>query len=569
MLEISFSPVLAVMVTKPEMSVPELARMVKNSHTVMTQAFQLWTHKTARDIDWPFGQDSIMTGYVEPLDTYADMSQLLPCESWPAGANVEAVAYFCGVIEDKRGDTQQSANERVRQNAIDYLKNDAKRIWPKAVNREGFDWDVLAGSESRGPARLDSQFWLANHQPTERYVLTPAGSIQHRLKSDQSGYENLVLAGDWVKTGIDAGCVEAATMGGMQASRAICGSPDFILGEDQGWLGAPPTTRLPKGPGGSLPAYVDYFGLGTAPSPVDCEDATLYGFVLRGDRQKLQAMCDQVFTVPTAGEFRPFVPLDRVILTFGVVEKIKPKLFPWCEMGHARECQVAFWIPVLAIHGGVITPGFFVPIMWVDNPLSLAGGREIYGYNKNWGQIGVPKAGAQPLTLTSYGGDFGTGKKAGDFPLMDVHPSLATPFGRTDDDPVWEDLESFLGVAERELFQSPLDPLVTNNATMPVSPLADVLLRRSLPTFFLKQFRSVGDGKLASQQQVTDGGSTITDSFRWARLPGPFDLKLHTLNSHDIAGALGIEDQSTDIAFEVRMDFVLEDGRVLWESAAG
>ena len=152
---------------------------------------------------------------------------------------------------------------------------------------------------------------------------------------------------------------------------------------------------------------------------------------------------------------------------------------------------------------------------------------------------------------------------------MDVHPSLATPFGRTDDDPVWEDLESFLGVAERELFQSPLDPLVTNNAAMPVSPLADVLLRRSLPTFFLKQFRSVGDGKLASQQQVTDGGSTITDRFRWARLPGPFDLKLHTLNSHDIAGALGIEDQSTDIAFEVRMDFVLEDGRVLWESAAG
>ena len=113
----------------------------------------------------------------------------------------------------------------------------------------------------------------------------------------------------------------------------------------------------------------------------------------------------------------------------------------------------------------MITPGFFVPIMWVDNPLSLAGGREIYGYNKNWGQIGVPKAVAQPMTLTSYGGDFGTGKKAGDFPLMDVHPSLATPFGRADDDPVWEDLESFLGVAERELFQSPLDPLVTNNAT--------------------------------------------------------------------------------------------------------
>jgi hypothetical protein len=67
---------------------------------------------------------------------------------------------------------------------------------------------------------------------------------------------------------------------------------------------------------------------------------------------------------------------------------------------------------------------------------------------------------------------------------------------------------------------------------------------------------------------VTDGGSTITDRFRWARLPGEFELKLHPLNSHDIAGTLGIENQSTDIAFEVRMDFVLEDGRVLWEGAA-
>ena len=28
---------------------------------------------------------------------------------------------------------------------------------------------------------------------------------------------------------------------------------------------------------------------------------------------------------------------------------------------------------------------------------------------------------------------------------------------------------------------------------------------------------------------------------------------------------LGIKDQPTSLAFEIRMDFVLEDGRVLWE----
>jgi uncharacterized protein with NAD-binding domain and iron-sulfur cluster len=54
------------------------------------------------------------------------------------------------------------------------------------------------------------------------------------LHADQSGFANLFLAGDWLKTGLDAGCVEAAVMGGMQASRAICGLPASIQGE-HGW----------------------------------------------------------------------------------------------------------------------------------------------------------------------------------------------------------------------------------------------------------------------------------------------------------------------------------------------
>ena len=31
-------------------------------------------------------------------------------------------------------------------------------------------------------------------------MITPAGSVQYRLAADGSGYENLILAGDWVKT---------------------------------------------------------------------------------------------------------------------------------------------------------------------------------------------------------------------------------------------------------------------------------------------------------------------------------------------------------------------------------
>ena len=57
------------------------------------------------------------------------------------------------------------------------------------------------------------------------------GSTRHRLRADESGYSNLFLAGDWVYTAINAGCIEAAVMGGFVASRAICGYPKDIIGE--------------------------------------------------------------------------------------------------------------------------------------------------------------------------------------------------------------------------------------------------------------------------------------------------------------------------------------------------
>jgi predicted NAD/FAD-dependent oxidoreductase len=46
-----------------------------------------------------------------------------------------------------------------------------------------------------------------------------------------SGLSNLYLAGDWLRTGLDSGCVEAAVMGGLQASRALSGYPQVIEGE--------------------------------------------------------------------------------------------------------------------------------------------------------------------------------------------------------------------------------------------------------------------------------------------------------------------------------------------------
>jgi uncharacterized protein with NAD-binding domain and iron-sulfur cluster len=51
------------------------------------------------------------------------------------------------------------------------------------------------------------------------------GTDAARLRPDASGYANLVLAGDWTDCGINAGCIEAAAVSGLQAANALLGRP--------------------------------------------------------------------------------------------------------------------------------------------------------------------------------------------------------------------------------------------------------------------------------------------------------------------------------------------------------
>ena len=211
-------------------------QMLDGADTVMTEGIQLWLAKAASQLGWGF-ESSIATSYVNVADTYSNMSQLLAREKWRGPRRPEETVYLCGVIDHRGVLSQADADARVRANARDFLVRHAEPVWPGACDGDGsFDWKMLFDCNGGvGEARLDAQFFRANFQPTERYVLTRAGSVASRLRSDESGFSNLKLAGDWTRNGIDGGSVEAAVTSGMQASRAICGSPAVIQGE-KGWL---------------------------------------------------------------------------------------------------------------------------------------------------------------------------------------------------------------------------------------------------------------------------------------------------------------------------------------------
>jgi hypothetical protein len=109
--------------------------------------------------------------------------------------------------------------------------------WPRATASRRFQWELLADAQPGDGAdaeRFRSQFWTANVNPSDRYVLSLPGSSAYRISPLDDRYDNLTIAGDWTACGFNAGCVEAAVMSGRLAAHALAQSPPLadIVGYD-------------------------------------------------------------------------------------------------------------------------------------------------------------------------------------------------------------------------------------------------------------------------------------------------------------------------------------------------
>lgn len=221
---------------------PAWKRMIEEVPTAPTIALQLWLRDDLRDLGW-LGPRTVIDAYAKPFSTWADMSHLIDREAWESVADKpRTIAYLCGRAPDVdlpraagAADWLGAQSALVRREASAWLDAYAGPLWPLATRvgaPDALDYAALVDPEGRsGVARLDAQYERLNVDPSERYTLAPSGSVQHRLRPDASGFDNLYLAGDWTRTGIDLGCVESAVASGLQASRAISGHPETVFGE--------------------------------------------------------------------------------------------------------------------------------------------------------------------------------------------------------------------------------------------------------------------------------------------------------------------------------------------------
>ena len=207
----------------------EWHEMTTKLHTVATQAFQLWLrpdHETL-GLRWP---GATISGYVTPYDTWASMPQTLWAEQWPADDTPGTVAYFCGPLHTDWptvGDHAEYVAEctrRANAEILDYLRDHVWLFFPNAVTEAGFAWHLLTGVDGQqGIDALATQHVSVNIDPSDRYVQSVPGTDRYRLRPDESGYDNLVLAGDWTDSGMNAGCIESSVMSGLEAANAVLG----------------------------------------------------------------------------------------------------------------------------------------------------------------------------------------------------------------------------------------------------------------------------------------------------------------------------------------------------------
>lgn len=212
---------------------PEWRAMTEHVRTVATQAFQIWLRPDEPALGWP--RPGVTTSaYVPPFDTWASMPQTLWTEQWAAPDRPATVAYFCGAFDarwpvpEPYDDYIRRCGDAVHASAVRYLDEHVGLYLPNAVTSDGFAWHLLCGVNGhRGADALATQHVSVNIDPSDRYVQSVPGSDKHRLRPDEGGYDNLVLAGDWTDCGMNAGCIEAAAMSGLQAANALLGRGRF------------------------------------------------------------------------------------------------------------------------------------------------------------------------------------------------------------------------------------------------------------------------------------------------------------------------------------------------------
>ena len=220
--------------------VPSWRSTVSTVKTTATQSFQLWFEPDNHGLGVPLeawgGVDddgaSVVT-YANGFGAWTDATVTLPFEDY-GPRQPGSASHFCGAfiadedIDERDPVAMAIASAEVRARAQEWTTANMGWLFPDATTPEdpyGLDYTKLAMppgcSAARPLDRWRAQYFRANVQPSERYTLTVPGSFEGRMGIEETGFDNLLVCGDWVAhAGLNSGFVDGAIFCGIQAGRA-------------------------------------------------------------------------------------------------------------------------------------------------------------------------------------------------------------------------------------------------------------------------------------------------------------------------------------------------------------
>jgi hypothetical protein len=237
------------------------------------------------------------------------------------------------------------------------------------------------------------------------------------------------------------------------------------------------------------------------------------------------------------------------------------------------EPQVAMWVPIVLRDPTSERDRFamFIPYIWLDNAMSLATGRELFGYPKSWGWLKFPAAGtpggaasagaaAPRWKVDAFGLNYAPDALAARHRLLEVVRT------GTVEEAAVNDLLSLEELARDMATHLFAGSDVLADLELAADVVDDVRAHR-MRGVFLKQVRDVRDGLAAALQQVVEADYEIL-RLRARPMLAEHRLTVHHLDSHPVRDELGLDSQTLGLAYEVEMDFDVGGGRVLWDAAA-
>ncbi len=215
---------------------PRWREALEHADAVATLGVQLWLSPSWAQLaghTTPFAAGALPGA---SLPRWANRSTVIPHEGWAPEAWPAALAALDGTLREPASGQPTTTREFIRDTVGAWLREHPRRLWPEAALASTceLNWELLVDPAGRtGEHRLTAQHCWMLTAPSDRHTQSLPGGRVHRLRPDDSGLANLVLAGDWLTGGLDLGIAESAVIAGLQAARAL-GAPLQICGEHDG-----------------------------------------------------------------------------------------------------------------------------------------------------------------------------------------------------------------------------------------------------------------------------------------------------------------------------------------------